>query len=308
MPSLVTFVLALVLAAVPLEGKWELRNNVYVVDLGKQGYETVELVCDVAAEDTVREVKWRNGPKIVGHGKKLHVTIKEFPHAGNYTCHVGNGPAVGYTFVYINEPINQLGEASGILKEWRDGHFIDCEAKNYNGSFYCSWQLKGRGEPHFFFEAQHGTIKCMDHKTMDGSIYTITCIHAEACPYGEDHKHIKVFLEATQGKKYSNYTTTFFIKDIIKPDPPENLQKKGKTITWHYPASWSNCPSFFPLVFNVSVPEADRGQHHGRKHSTQPWILANNTSIHMPNVKKVCIQARDKYHTSSWSERSCYSV
>ncbi|XP_078509864.1 interleukin-12 subunit beta [Lissotriton helveticus] len=299
----VRFVLALGLSAVSLEGKWELRENVYVIDLAKQDYEIVELVCGAAPEDTARKVEWRNGRKFVGHGKKQHVTVKEFPHAGNYTCHIGKGPAIGYTFLYINEPFNQLGEASGILNEWRDGHFIDCEAKNYNGTFYCSWQLKGREAPRFSFEAQHGTIKCTNHKIMDGSIYTITCFHAEACPYGEDHKHIKVFLEATQGKKYSNYTTTFFIKDIIKPDPPENLKKNGSLITWHYPASWSNCPSFFPLLFNVSVFEADKGQH-----SHLPWTLFNSTSMHMPKVKRFCIQARDKFHTSSWSERSCLSV
>ncbi|XP_069510008.1 interleukin-12 subunit beta isoform X2 [Ambystoma mexicanum] len=311
MSSPALILLLLVAVAKPLEGKWELRENVYVIDLETDDGEDVELECKAAAEDPMEGVEWKHGRWSVGHGRKLTITVKELPDAGNYTCHSSDdGRTIGYNFLYINQLFSESDAPSGILEEWTEGQFIDCEAKNYNGSFSCSWQLRVPKQHQFSFKAQNGAIHCMDPKPKPTNelVYSVLCHHAEACQYGEDHHLISVLLNGTQGNKYSSYNTSFYIRDIIKPDPPENLHKNKKegSLRWHYPASWSNCPSYFSLEFNVSVPEWKKV----KPHSKQSWVLVEATDYKGPDVKDVktfCVQARDNYHTSSWSAWSCTS-
>ncbi|EMP38142.1 Interleukin-12 subunit beta [Chelonia mydas] len=128
--------------------------------------------------------------------------------------------------------------------------------------------------------------------------YTVNCQKTNHCPFAEEHQPIEMFLEVIDETQYDNCTSSFFIRDIIKPDPPEceHVVKNG-IVTWKYPRTWSTPKSYFPLTFKVNAE--------GKSYDTDEQFIRFATTS---KLDKIYVQARDRYYSSSWSDQKLCST
>ncbi|NXR07557.1 IL12B protein, partial [Semnornis frantzii] len=268
----------------------------------------VELTCDTS--DEALAVYWEKDTELKGIGKTLIVEVKEFPDAGNYTClTVNTHEIISYNFFLITKIDSNGQMIRSILKSYEEPNrtFLKCKAKNYSGIFTCSWMTETES-PNVKFtirslKGSQGDVTCSSpvaRTDKSGTEYTAQCQKENYCPFAEEHQPIEMFLEVIDEVEYENYTSSFFIRDIIKPDPPQcHYTAANATVIWTYPRTWSTPKSYFPLTFRVKVESP-------KKHEIQVYN-ADEQSIQIPVARpkdKISVQARDRYYNSSWSEWS----
>ncbi|KFV86735.1 Interleukin-12 subunit beta [Struthio camelus australis] len=311
MSHLLFVLLSLFSFATLLEAQWKLRENVYVIE-SEWSDETpptkVELTCNTS--DEALSVYWKKGTEVIGTGKTLIAEVKEFPDAGNYTCLTADThEIISYDFFLITK-IDASGQMMrSILKSFKEPNrpFLKCEAKNYSGIFTCSWMTENES-PNVKFtirslKGSQGDVTCSSPVAhTDNSVikYTAQCQKENYCPFAEEHQPVEIFLEVIDEVEYENYTSSFFIRDIIKPDPPQcQYVAKNRTVTWTYPKTWSTPTSYFPLTFRVKVESRKR-------HKSKPEeVDEQHIQISSAGPKDlISVQARDRYYNSSWSEWS----
>ncbi|KAG8508801.1 Interleukin-12 subunit beta [Galemys pyrenaicus] len=294
--------------------------EVYVVELDwhpEAPGETVVLTCDTDEEDGITWTSdWSS--EVLGSGKTLTVQVKEFGDAGQYICHKGSD-VLSRLLLLLHKKEDGVW-SSDILKghkELPNKTFLKCEAKNYSGHFTCWWLTAISTDLRFGVKSSKGVshprgVTCgpatlsgekvrVDHR--EYSKYTVACQEDSACPAAEESLPIEVVVNAVHKLKYENYTSSFFIRDIIKPDPPSNLQlnplknSRHVEVSWEYPDTWSTPHSYFSLTFCVQVQEKNMKERKNR-------ICTDTTSANIKCHKdaKVHVQARDRYYSSSWSE------
>ncbi|OCT86272.1 interleukin-12 subunit beta isoform X1 [Xenopus laevis] len=286
-------VLLLMLCVNTIQGFWDLSilKNTYIVDITEKAEgEVVSFECPVAEKT---KVYWLlKGYKRPGRILKTHVMENE--DAGNFTCHHLNGELVDYKTV--------------LLKHWNRKHLpeeqpIYCEAKNYSGHFKCFWSRE-RDEAQYIFEAHRGNhiISC-EKPIKNNSKYEVNCHDNEFCQYGEENDNITIHLHVFVGKQYENHSLSFMLRYITKPDPPAELSKSGDSLKWKYPKTWCSEHSFFPLIFNLNITK----QNESPRHYTDIDITEKNLKPPLPFKGKFifCVQARDMFHNSAWSDWSC---
>ncbi|NXI59644.1 IL12B protein, partial [Chloroceryle aenea] len=313
MPQLLFAFLSLLSFPALLEAQWKLRDNVYVIE-SEWNDETpgkrVELTCNTSDESL--PVYWEKDSELKGTGKTLITEVKEFPDAGNYTCLTANThEIISYDFFLITKIDSNGQMIRSILKSFKEPNrtFLKCEAKNYSGIFICSWMTENES-PNVKFtirslKGSQGEVTCSNpvaHTDKSGTKYTAQCQKENYCPFAEEHQPIEMFLEVIDDVEYENYTSSFFIRDIIKPDPPQcQYAATNGTVTWTYPRTWSTPKSYFPLTFRVKVESKN-------KLKTQIEVCdADEQSIQIPTAgpkDKIFVKARDHYYNSSWSEWS----
>ncbi|XP_042555534.1 interleukin-12 subunit beta [Dipodomys spectabilis] len=308
---------SLVLLASPLLALWELEKDVYVVEsdwyLDVPG-ETVVLTCDTEEEDGIT---WKRSDEVVGTGKSLTVQVKEFRSTGHYTCHKGS-EVLGHSTLLLHKKENGIW-STDILKDQKEPKnktFLKCEARNYSGRFTCWWLTDVTTSLKFTLKSSRGpsdprqvtcgvaTLSAEKGKVKNREFpkYWVDCQEASACPTAEERLPVELVLEVVHRFKYENYTASFFIRDIIKPDPPKNLQLKPLKssqqveVSWEYPDSWSTPHSYFSLKFSVRVQDTKNGK--------EKTISTDKTSARVSCSKdaQVQVQAQDRYYSSSWSE------
>ncbi|NXV05152.1 IL12B protein, partial [Cettia cetti] len=188
--------------------------------------------------------------------------------------------------------------------------FLKCEAKNYSGIFSCSWMtentspnvkvsLRSLNDP-------QGDVSCSSPVAVTkGALttYTAQCHKENFCPFAEEQQPIDMLLEVIDEVEYENSTASFFIRDIIKPDPPQcQYVASNGTVTWTYPRTWSTPNSYFPLTFKVKVKSTKR---HKKLSLSQVFDTeAQWVQLPAPGPAEVWVQARDCCYLSSWSEWS----
>ncbi|XP_004689881.1 PREDICTED: interleukin-12 subunit beta [Condylura cristata] len=311
---------SLVLLATPLLAIWELEKNVYVVELDwhpDAPRETVVLTCDTDEDDGITWTSDRSS-EILGSGKTLTIQVKEFGDAGQYNCHKG-GHVLSQLLLLLHKREDGVW-SSDILKNQKEPpnkSFLKCEAKNYSGRFTCWWLTALSTDLRFSMKSSKGSsdprgVTCgqvtrsdekvrVDHR--DYYKYTVACQEGSACPAAEETLPIEVVMDAVHKLKYENYTSSFFIRDIIKPDPPKNLQlnplknSKHVEVNWEYPDTWSTPHSYFSLTFCVRVLEKNK-----KERKIRTFTDETSTEIKCNKDATVQVQARDRYYSSWWSE------
>ncbi|XP_036605634.1 interleukin-12 subunit beta [Trichosurus vulpecula] len=310
---------SLLLLATPLMAIWELEKNVYVVEVEwdpDAPVETVVLTCDSSEnENAITWTSNKNG-QILGTGKTLTVQVREFTDAGTYICQKG-GEVLSRKLLLIRVMEDGIWSTDIVKdqKEPKTKTYLKCEAKNYSGTFTCSWLTESSPGLKFSIRSSKGSsdprgVTCgpavlseekvkIDNKEYQK--YTADCQEVSACPSAEESQPIEVVLDAIQKHKYEKYTSSFFVRDIIKPDPPRNLRVKPLKnsriveLSWEYPETWSTPHSYFPLNFNVQV--------HGRGKKEKTSVTTETSvQVECHKGKKILVQARDRYYNSSWSK------
>ncbi|XP_044517684.1 interleukin-12 subunit beta [Gracilinanus agilis] len=321
--QLVISLFSLLLWATPLMAMWELEKNVYVVEIDWNPdvpAKTVVLTCDSSEEDNT--ITWTSdeNDQILGTGKTLTVQVKEFANAsGKYICKKG-GEVLSHKLLLIRYSEN--GSWSTVIliaqKETQSKSYLKCEAKNYAGTFTCSWLTENSSDLKFSIRSSKGStdsgeVTCgpivlseekVKHNNKEYRKYTADCQEVNACPSAEESQPIEVVLDAIKKHRYEKYTSRFFIRDIIKPDPPRNLhithlRAKNVKVSWDYPETWSTPHSYFPLTFQVQV--------HGKNKKNSITTEASSASVECSKGKTISVQAKDRYYNSSWSKKASVS-
>ncbi|XP_068129206.1 interleukin-12 subunit beta [Hyperolius riggenbachi] len=293
----------LLLSPVPGASLRELsvKKNTWVVD--KTSYESVPVSLKCNAPDDVT-VHWKkNGRRVpdknVSDGV-LNLTVSEPVSVGNFTCHASNGSILDYKVVLLHETNLSLPERILLHREP-----IQCTVKNYSGNFSCSWKSED-SNTEFIFKVFRGenAISC-DEPVKENYAYTVHCRDYQSCSSAEEIHSITAELHVIQAekKKYEYAQATFLLREITKPDPPQEVKVHTKShhnhsVQWKYPETWCYLHSFFPLLFKVAVEENGSGP---TEHETELTYLP----LHHKHIKKACVQARDLFFNSSWSEWSC---
>ncbi|XP_054344269.1 interleukin-12 subunit beta [Pongo pygmaeus] len=310
---------SLVFLASPLVAIWELKKDVYVVELDwypDAPGEMVVLTCDTPEEDGITWTLDRSS-EVLGSGKTLTIQVKEFGDAGQYTCHKG-GEALSHSLLLLHKKEDGIW-STDILKDQKEPKnktFLRCEAKNYSGRFTCWWLTTISTDLTFSVKSSRGSsdpqgVTCGaatlsaervrgDNKEYE---YSVECQEDSACPAAEERLPIEVMVDAVHKLKYENYTSSFFIRDIIKPDPPKNLQLKPLKnsrqveVSWEYPDTWSTPHSYFSLTFCVQVQGKSKREKKDR-------VFTDKTSATVICRKNAnfSVRAQDRYYSSSWSE------
>ncbi|NXD08100.1 IL12B protein, partial [Nothocercus nigrocapillus] len=312
MSHLLFVLLSLFSFATLLEAQWKLRENVYVIESewsDEAPATKVELTCNTTNE--ALSVYWKKDTEVKGTGKTLIAEVKEFPDAGNYTCLAADThEIISYNFFLITKIDSDGQMMRSILTSFKEPKrtFLKCEAKNYSGIFICSWMTENES-PNVKFtirslKGSHDVTCSSPVAHTDDTVikYTAQCQKENYCPFAEEHQPTEMFLEVIDEVEYENYTSSFFIRDIIKPDPPKcQYVAKNGTVTWTYPKTWSTPKSYFPLTFRVKVESTKRHKMNSEIHEV------DEQHIQIPRTgpkDKISVQARDRYYNSSWSEWS----
>ncbi|XP_033617499.1 interleukin-12 subunit beta [Fukomys damarensis] len=316
--QLITSWFSLVMLVSPLVAIWELKKDVYVVELDwhpDAAGEIVVLTCDTAEEDGITWTSDQRGE--VGSGKNLTIRVKEFRDAGPYTCHKG-GKALSHLLLLLHKMEDGIW-STDILKDQKEPKsktFLKCEATSYSGRFTCWWLTAISTDVTFTVKVSRGFsdpsgVTCgaatlsservrVDHR--EYKKYSVQCQEDSSCPAAEERLPIEVVMDVIHKHKYEKYISSFYIRDIIKPDPPKNLQLKPLMnfpqveVSWEYPDTWSTPHSYFSLRFAVQVQN--------KKGTPKERLLTDKTSATVSCRKnaKVYVQAQDRYYSSSWSE------
>ncbi|NXI13835.1 IL12B protein, partial [Irena cyanogastra] len=295
-------------AALLESAQWKLQENVFVIDSqwdAEAPATTVELSCDSPEE----AVFWRKDSEGKHRGKTLTVAVKELPDAGNYSCVSEESQRVLSSSLLLIARIGPGGRMErDILKSFTEPNrtFLKCEAKNYSGIFTCSWMTESNNPNAKFtirsLEGPQGDVSCSSPVAVtEGALttYTAQCHQQSFCPFAEEHQPIAIFLEVIDEVLYENYTTSFFIRDIIKPDPPQcQYVATNGTVTWTYPRTWSTPNSYFPLTFKVKV-KSTKSHTYQVYDTEEQWV-----QLPSPGPAEVWVQARDRCYLGSWSHWS----
>ncbi|XP_076994099.1 interleukin-12 subunit beta [Tamandua tetradactyla] len=301
-------------------GLHSLCSSVYVVELDwhpDAPGEAVALTCNTSEEDGITWTSEQSG-EVLGSGKTLTIQVKEFGDAGRYTCEKG-GEVLSHSLLLLHKKEEGIW-STDILKDQKEpkrGTFLKCEAKNYSGHFTCWWLTAINTDLKFSVKSSRGSsdpqgVTCgavtlseervrVDHREFKK--YTVECQEDSACPSAEESLPVEVVVDAVHKLKYENYTSSFFIRDIIKPDEPKNLQlrplknSRHVEVSWEYPDTWSTPHSYYSLTFCIQVQGKNK-----REKKEKRCVDETSAKVTCPKDAKIWVQARDRYYGSSWSE------
>ncbi|NWV69678.1 IL12B protein, partial [Malurus elegans] len=305
---LCAFLSLLSFAALLESAHWKLQENVLVVESqwdADAPASKVELTCNSSEE----AVYWSKDSQWTQQGKSLMAVVKEFPDAGNYSCLSQQSHEVLSSSLLLIAKIDSKGQmVRWILKSFDEPKwsFLKCEAKNYSGIFTCSWMTENKS-PNMKFtlrslKSPQGDVSCSSpvaHPEGALTTYTAQCHQQSFCAFAEEQQPLDMVLEVIDEVEYENYSASFFIRDIVKPDPPQcQYEATTGTVTWTYPKTWSTPNSYFPLTFKVRVKSTKRPRYQVLDTDAQAVQLP------APGAAEVSVQARDRCYLSSWSEWS----
>ncbi|XP_018098418.2 interleukin-12 subunit beta [Xenopus laevis] len=118
------------------------------------------------------------------------------------------------------------------------------------------------------------------------------------CAFEEQMEPILVEVQVATEKRLMSMNKSYYIRDIVKPSPPENMRVlKGNRhlhISWSYPAPWSKFSSYFPMLFQLNMTY---------RNDTEELVNVEGTRVLAvsPNVRRIKGRCRDLYYRSEWS-------
>ncbi|XP_077136333.1 interleukin-12 subunit beta-like [Ranitomeya variabilis] len=111
------------------------------------------------------------------------------------------------------------------------------------------------------------------------------------CPFEEQVHPFNVYVELMSDGEYRTGHMSIYIRDIVVPRSPENLSVTNEKIIWSNP-SWTHHPSFFPLLFELSV---------NYRNNTNVIKTTEEQSYNEKDVRNFTVRCRDLYNPLVWS-------
>ncbi|XP_056132453.1 interleukin 12Ba [Lampris incognitus] len=320
--------------------QWTLIPNTLVVEVdGCLGQQL--LTCLDSAEMgrrnvQVQDIVWKkDGVEEMQRGNSYRVQLEESQGGGNYTCHGKDGSLLNHTLVLIQMDATKQKR---ILLRTDQNDYLKCSAKNHNGELRCSWTWhpyrlgkvtlvrvqRGFPDPDY----THCSVEVSDQQwTCSSPLGNITCVvdlngrgiscrDEQHCPYAEENQriHLTIYVRSNY-YLVEDYSTSFYMSEIVKPDKVTISKVNETTIQWSYPCTWSSPHSYFPLTFEiVEIKKTCRRQNPCEHPCITKKVV--NTMLVSPGVtyqykvkhrrNPVCVRAQDVLCNSRWSDWSSY--
>ncbi|XP_064306860.1 interleukin-12 subunit beta-like [Phalacrocorax carbo] len=250
----------------------------------------VVLKCNTSEQ----QVTWtQNGEtepmaEVVASGQTLTIHGLDMPATGNYSCWAGN-VLLDSTYVVV----------SSTREEQMN---ISCQAESYQGSFHCSWI------------SDHSAIFRARLTHSDGSLgewvlvaghrgqFSVSFVDASFCPFAEELHPLQLQLEGLSNTSHINFSIPFFVRDIVRPNPPQGLtvQRQGDQLhlAWAPPASWPLPKSYFTLLYWLQYELPNGTQVDKYMEDAEVWL--------QERVQRVRISCQDPYASHAWSPWSAW--
>ncbi|KAM6132364.1 interleukin-12 subunit beta-like [Pterocles gutturalis] len=222
--------------------------------------------------------------ELVAEGRTLTILGLDQPATGNYSCWAGS-VLLDTTYVVV----------SGAREE---GMNVSCQAESYRGSFHCSWT----GPPSAVFRARltrsDGAVGEWVPAAGRGGRFRASLGDPSFCPFAEELRPLHLQLEGLSDTSHLSASLHFFLRDIVRPDPPRGLtvRLRGEQLrlAWAPPASWPLPRSYFALLYRL---------HFQLRNGTQVQVDvegAEETQVPV-GAWRVRISCRDPYASPAWS-------
>lgn len=292
----------IILAAVLLLPPYEFLENKVAIpmtrQLGQLGKEIV-LHCDTSFP----YVEWKFNGRKIGNNDDVyssrHLTLADAKkhQSGNYSCH---HPHSNETFSLIEL---QLGFPPEKLH-------IQCWSSSYPEKVKCTWDLQpDTNLPTTFLTTYRLGLmgpeppqECLQPERHPNSCLIRNFQMFEEFPY---------LLNVTALNQLGSITQLyyFFVENIIRPDPPENVrvssicrESKKLYIQWQPPHSWPY-PEIFPLKYKVRYRKAGFKSYTAVGTYEQTFLVL--TGIRPGSTVHIQVAAKDFTdlgHDSDWSK------
>ncbi|OPJ81201.1 interleukin-12 subunit beta-like [Patagioenas fasciata monilis] len=227
--------------------------------------------------------------EVVAEGQTLTILGVDLPAAGNYSCWAGP-VLLDSTYVVVG----------GTGKE---GMNVSCQAESYRGSFHCTWT----GPRSAVFRARltrsDGSLGQWVPAAGRWGRFSASLADPSFCPFAEELRPMELQLEGLSDTSYLNFSFHFFVRDIVRPDPPQELtvQWRGEQLhlTWAPPASWPLPKSYFALLYRLQYELRNGTQVDRYVEGTEELRLQGR-------VRRVRISCQDPYANPAWSPWSTW--
>ncbi|XP_054059375.1 interleukin-12 subunit beta-like [Rissa tridactyla] len=251
----------------------------------------VVLKCNTSEQ----QVTWRqNGDmelmaEFDAQGQTLTISGLDLPATGNYSCWAGT-ILLDATYLVVSRP-----------REKRMN--VSCQAESYRGSFHCSWT----GPHSAVFRARltrsDGSSGEWVPATGHHGQFSASFVDPSFCPFAEELRPLELHLEGLSDTSYLNFSIHFFIRDIVRPDPPQELtvQRRGEQLylAWAPPASWPLPKSYFALLYRLQY-ELPNGTQ------VDKYVEGAEETQLQERAQRVRISCQDPYINPAWSPWSAW--
>ncbi|XP_027586402.1 interleukin-12 subunit beta-like [Pipra filicauda] len=222
--------------------------------------------------------------ELEAEGRNLTILGLDLPATGNYSCWAGP-VLLDTTYVVV----------SGAREEEIN---VSCQAESYHGSFHCSWP----GPPSVVFRARltrsDGSLGPWVPVAGGHGRFNATLVDPSFCPFGEELRPLWLHLEGLSDTSYLSLSKHFFLRDIVRPDPPQELtlrwQGEQLHLAWAPPASWQRPTSYFVLLYHLQY-ELPNGTQ------VERFVEGMEETQVQVGARRVRISCRDPHTPLAWS-------
>ncbi|XP_075004337.1 interleukin-12 subunit beta-like [Calonectris borealis] len=249
----------------------------------------------VKCNTSEQQVTWtQNGEpepmaELVAEGQTLTILGLDLPAVGNYSCWAGT-VLLDTTYVVV----------SGTREE---GMNVSCQAESYRGSFRCSWTGPRSAVFHARLTRSDGSLGEWVPAAGCCGQFSASFADPSFCPFAEELRPLQLQLEGLSDTSYLNFSTHFFVRDIVRPDPPQELtvQQRGEQLhlAWAPPASWPLPKSYFALLYRLQY-ELPNGTQ------VVKYVEGAEETQLQERTRRVRISCQDPYANPTWSPWSTW--
>uniref|UniRef100_A0A8B9PK72 Interleukin-12 subunit beta n=1 Tax=Apteryx owenii TaxID=8824 RepID=A0A8B9PK72_APTOW len=136
-----------------------------------------------------------------------------------------------------------------------EGMNVSCQAESYRGSFRCSWRAPSFAVFRARLTRSNGSFGDWVHVAGHRGRFNANFTDPSFCPFAEELHPLQLHLEGLSDTSFLSFTVHFFIRDIVQPDPPQELtvRRRGDRLylSWAPPASWPLPKSYFALFYRL---------------------------------------------------------
>uniref|UniRef100_A0A8B9PM42 Interleukin-12 subunit beta n=1 Tax=Apteryx owenii TaxID=8824 RepID=A0A8B9PM42_APTOW len=183
--------------------------------------------------------------ELVAEGRTLTILGLDLPATGNYSCWAGS-VLLDATYVVVRST-SPPGQEEGMN--------VSCQAESYRGSFRCSWRAPSFAVFRARLTRSNGSFGDWVHVAGHRGRFNANFTDPSFCPFAEELHPLQLHLEGLSDTSFLSFTVHFFIRDIVQPDPPQELtvRRRGDRLylSWAPPASWPLPKSYFALFYRL---------------------------------------------------------
>ncbi|XP_062430638.1 interleukin-12 subunit beta-like [Rhea pennata] len=256
--------------------------------------EDMVVKCNTSEEQVTWTLNGEAEPmaELVTEGRTLTILGLDLPATGNYSCWAGS-VLLDTTYVLVRST----------SPPGKEGMNISCQADSYRGSLRCSWRAPSFTVFRARLMRSNGSFSDWVHVAGRRGRFNASLIDPSFCPFAEELHPLQLHLEGLSDNSFINLTVHFFIRDIVQPDPPQELtvRRRGDQLhlSWAPPASWPLPRSYFALLYRLQYELPNGTQVNKDLEGTEEMSLQED-------ARRVRISCRDPYASPTWSPWSAW--